>query len=118
MENHLQREIPLLQRINGPDIVPPELLRTARSYRDACRVAWQLRRAKNLTYRQLAIEADLVFQHVGDYFNADDKPMRRELPGEAVAVVESVLGNTAITQWHARRAGLTVLEELQARRLA
>ena len=118
MENHLQREIPLLQRINGPDIVPPELLRTARSYRDACRVAWQLRRTKNLTFRQLAIEADLVFQHVGDYFCADDQKHRRSLPGGAVAAVESVLGNSAISQWHAAQAGLTVLEELQAMRRA
>lgn len=116
LEDSLQLEFPLLTRMEGPAIVPTEVLRTAKTYRQAVRLCWGLRRVKGMTYRQLAAECELIHQHVGDYFNADDKPMRRELPGEAVALVESVLGNTAITQWHARRAGLTVLEELQARR--
>jgi hypothetical protein len=118
MDDSLQLEFPLLTRMEGPAIVPTEVLRTAKTYRQAVRLCWGLRRVKGMTYRQLAAECELIHQHVGDYFNSDDKPMRRELPGEAVALVESVLGNTAITQWHARRAGLTVLEELQARRQA
>ena len=35
-----------------------------------------------------------------------------------IAAVEHTLGNTAITQWHAARARLTALEELQTRRAA
>lgn len=100
--------------MEGPAIVPAEIMRTARSYREAVRLCWQLRRVRSLTFRQLAAEAGLVHQHVGDYFNADDKRHRRDLPGGAVLVVESVLGNTAISQWHAMGAQFTVLEVLQA----
>lgn len=119
METHLQAEFPLLARLEGPAVVPAELMRLATTYRQAVRLCWQLRRVRNLTLRQLAAECDLVHQHVGDYLNPDDKPTRRSLPGDAVAAVEAVLGNTAITQWHAARACLTVLEEVQcARRVA
>ncbi|MBX3605345.1 MAG: hypothetical protein KF788_08740 [Piscinibacter sp.] len=117
-EHPLQGEFPLLARMAAPDVVPPEILRTARTYRQAVRLCWQLRRAKRLTYRQLAAEVGVPFQHVGDYFNADDKPKRRNLPGDAIQAVEAVLGNTAVSQWHAWRAQLTVLEEMQAQRRA
>jgi hypothetical protein len=113
-EERLQREFPLLARMEGPAIVPAELMRTARTYRQACRLAWALRRVRNLTYRGLAEQAGLLYQHVGDYFNTDDRPGRRDLPGCAVRDVEAVLGNTAITQWHAMNAFLTVLEVVQA----
>lgn len=118
MEDHvtLQREFPLLARMEGPAIVPPELMRTVKTYRQAVRLCWALRRLRNLTFRQLAAECGLIYQHVGDYFNSDDKPGRRELPAEAVRSVEALLGNTAISQWHARNAQFTVLEELQAAR--
>ena len=119
MDQHvLQREFPLLARMEGPAVVPPELMRTVKTYRQAVRLCWALRRTRNLTFRQLAAECGLVYQHVGDYFNVDDKPGRRELPAEGVKPVELVLGNTAISQWHARNALFTVLEELQAGRAA
>jgi hypothetical protein len=117
-EHTLQREFPLLARMEGPSVVPPELMRTAKSYRDACRLCWQLRRVRNMKFRQLAAEAELIHQHVGDYFNPDDKPHRRDVPGDAVKAIETVLGNTAISQWHAGNAQLTVLEEMQASRRA
>lgn len=113
-----QRELPLLSRLEGPAVVPPELMRHARTYRQAVRLCWALRRLRNLTFRQLAAEAVLVHQHVGDYFNPDDRKHRRDLPGDAVAAVEGVLGNTAISQWHAQQARLTVIEEAQAEALA
>ena len=93
-------------------------MRLARTYRDAVRLCWQLRRIKKLTYRQLAAECGLTYQHVGDYFNPDDGKHRRDLPGDKVAEIEAFLGNTAISQWHAARASLTVLEEVQAARRA
>lgn len=114
----VQRELQLLARLDGPSVVPPEHLRTARTYREACRIAWQLRRAKNLTFRALAERCGLPYQHVGDYFNADDGKYRRDLPGDALRAVEAELGNTAISQWHAMQAQLTILEEMQATRKA
>ena len=118
MEAPAQREMPLLVRLDGPAVVPPEYLRAARTYREACRLAWQLRRVKSLTFRALAERCDLVYQHVGDYFNPDDGKHRRDLPGDAVRAIEQELGNTAISQWHAAQAQLTILEEVQAMRRA
>ena len=117
-ETDLQAEFPLLTRLEAPSVVPVELIRTARTYRQACRLAWALRRVRNMTYRQLAAEIGVPYQHVGDYFNPDDNPMRRDLPGDAVRATEVTLGNTAISQWHAMLSKLTVLEELQASRRA
>lgn len=117
MEEHaLQREFPLLQRMHGPAVVPPEVMRTVKTYRQAVRLCliYGRRRFPNLTYRWVAAECGLIHQHVGDYFNDDDKPGRRDLPAEAVRAVESLFGNTAISQWHARNAVFTVLEEMQA----
>jgi hypothetical protein len=113
-ELNLQREFPLLARMEGPAIVPTALMRLATSYRSAVRLCWQLRRVRKMTFRQLAAECDLIYQHVGDYFNPDDKPTRRSLPGDSVAAIEAVLGNTAISQWHAANAKFTVLEVIQA----
>lgn len=118
MDHQLQREFPLLARMEGPSVVPDSLMRLATTYRTAVRLCWQLRRVRNMTMRQLAAEAGVPHQHVSDYFNPDDKPSRRDLPGDAVAAVEAVLGNCAITQWHATQARFTVLEVLQAGRAA
>jgi hypothetical protein len=111
----MQRELPLLCRLDGPSVVPPSLVAAAKTYRQAVRLCRSLSPRKTMTLRQLAEEAGLIPQHVGDYFNADDNPKRRDLPGDSVAAIERVLANTAITQWHAMQAKLTVLEELQAR---
>lgn len=113
-----QRELPLLQRIEGPAIVPPELLASAKTYRQAVRLCWSLRRAKGLTVTDLARDYGFTRQHASDYLNTDDRPTRRSLPAEAISTFEEVCGNCAITQWLAQRLGLTVLEELQAQRNA
>lgn len=92
--------------------LPTELVARLPSYRHACRLAWHLRRPRNLTMRSLAEQAGLYVPHVSDYFSAH--ATRRELPARMVATVELVLGNTAISQWLAQQSQLTVLEELQA----
>ncbi len=112
--NALQRELPLLCRLDGPSIVPAQVVRTARTYREAVRLCRAISPRSRITLRQLAEEAGLPPQHVSDYFNPDDKFSRRDLPGDKVAAVELALGNSAISQWHALQAQLTVLEELQA----
>lgn len=112
---HLQMEFPLLARLDGPSVAPEQLVRLCKTYRDAVRYCWELRRIKRMTKAQLAAEAGLTPQHVSDYLSPDDKASRRNLPGEKVAEFEAVCGNTIVTQWHAARAKLTVLEQLQAR---
>ena len=111
----LQAEFPLMARLEGPSIAPQQLVGLCHTYRDAVRLCWQLRRVKGMTKAQLSAEAELTPQHVSDYLAADDQPRRRDLPGDKVAGFEAVCGNTLISQWHASRASLTVLEQLQAR---
>lgn len=113
-----QIEMPLLQRLQGPAVVPTSMLALASTYRQAVRVCWQLRRAKGLTVTDLAREFGFNRQHASDYLNPDDAPTRRNLPPEQIATFEDVCGNAFITQWLAARQGLTVLEELQAERAA
>lgn len=109
-----QREFPLMARLNGPSVVPEQWIWQAKSYRQAVRLAWELRRVQYMTRAQLAAEAELYPQHVSDYLAADDKPNRRDLPAEAVARFEAVVGNTLVSQWLAARSKLTVMEEVQA----
>lgn len=113
-----QIEMPLMQRLNGPAIVPASLIRRARTYREVVRLCWALRRTKGALPVDAAKHCGLVRQHVNDYLNADDKAGRRDLPGDKVDVFEEFCGNTAISQWHSMRAQLTVLEEMQAERAA
>lgn len=114
----LQREFPLMGRLDGPSVAPPQFVQMCRTYRDAVRMCWGLRRIKKMSKAQLASEAELYPQHVSDYLALDDKPRRRSLPGGDVRAFEAACGNTLITQWHAAQARLTVLEQLQTQRAA
>lgn len=96
-------------------VLPPEVVMGVKSYRHACRMAWKLRGTR-ITQRTLAELAGLYSSHVSDYFSLH--ATRRELPARHVAAVESVVGNTLISQWLAQQSHLTVVEELQALRRA
>ena len=112
-----QKEMPLLQRIEGPAVVPASMLTLATTYRQAVRACWALRRVK-WTPGTLSAHYEFTRQHISDWLNPDDRPMRRSLPAEHIAAFEDACGNTLITQWLAARQHLTVLEELQAGRAA
>lgn len=114
----MQKELALLGRLDGPSVVPPGLLAHAKSYREAVRYCWSLRRAKNLRATDLGRDFGFTRQHVTDYLSDDDAPTRRSLPAERIAEFEAICGNCFVTQWLASRQRLTVLEELQAQRVA
>ena len=109
-----QLEFPLMGRLDAPSIAPKQWVCHAKTYRQAVRLSWHLKRVHHMTRRQLAAEAQLYPQHVTDYLHEDDKPSRRDLPAEAIARFEAVVGNTLISQWLAAQSKLTVLEELTA----
>lgn len=113
-EAPVQKQLSLLARIDGPAIVQSAALAFSRTYREAVRWCWALRRAKGLTQADLAREFGFNSQHLSDYINADDKPTRRSLPGELIHLFQEVCGNTFISQWLAARDRLTVLEQMQA----
>jgi len=114
----MQRELPLLGRVDCDSVVPPSLVAKANTYRDVVRLCWSLRRAKGMKVVDLGRHYGFNRQHAGDYLNSDDKPGRRDLPPERITDFENVCGNCAITQWLAARQKLTVLEEIQAERNA
>lgn len=95
-------------------VVPPQVVMGIKSFRHACRLAWRLRRVRNLSRRTLAEACGLYTSHVSDYFSQHES--RRDLPARHVAAVERVLGNTVISQYLAQQSQLTVLEEMQAAR--
>ncbi len=109
-----QPELPLMGRLDGPSVVPTHLIQHARSYRQACQMAFALRRVKGLTRRSLAEACGVYASHITEYLSSDES--RREMPARYIAAFEQVVGNTAISQWIAAGAKLTVLEEMQAAR--
>ena len=111
-----QCSLPLLGRLDGPSVAAAEVVATAKTYRDACRLCWQLRRVKGMTKRTAAEVAGLYVSHVSEYLSDDDS--KREMPAKYIPAFESLVGNTVISQWIASQARLTVLEEMQARRAA
>lgn len=111
-----QPELRLLGRVDAPSVVPPSAMRLVRNYRDAVRLCWALRRAKGLRPVDLG-RYGFTRQHVTDYLHEDDAPTRRSLPPSRIQEFEDLMGNSAISQWIAGGARLTVLEELQAERL-
>lgn len=111
-----QLELALMGRLDGPSVVPDAYIKQCASYRDAVRLCWSLRRIKYMSLLQLAGEVGFPQGHRSDYLSADDS--KREMPAKYIAAFESVCGNTAISQWIAKGAKLTVLEELQMQRAA
>lgn len=111
-----QLEFPLMGRLDAPSVAPRQWVNYVKTYRHAVRVSWQLKRVHHMTRSQLAAEANLYPQHVTDYLHEDDKPSRRDLPADAIARFETVVGNTLISQWLAAQSKLTVLEEMTATR--
>lgn len=111
-----QLQLPLLCRLDGPSVVPAEHIKACDTYRDAVRLCWRLRRVKAMTSLTLAESAGFPANHRSDYLSDDDN--KRELPAKYIKAFEYVTGNTAISQWIAMNAKLTVIEEVQAARLA
>lgn len=113
-----QRELALLAELPPPSSVDTNIVKSCKTWREAVRMSWALRRIKNDTYSNFAANHGLIAQHVSDYLNPDDKPGRRDLPANAVNVWNCGVGNTLTTQWLAAQDQLTVLEEMQATRRA
>ena len=106
-------ELPLLGGVVQAQLlrIPSQVVNRVETYRDACRMAWKLRRVRNLTRVELAKQAGLYPSHVSDYFSLHDN--RRELPARQIGVVELVLGNTLISQWVEHQAQKLLMAELR-----
>jgi len=107
-----QLQLPMLTVYTGPRLVDPEVVGACRSYRQAVRACWMLRTRRSLTQRLLADEAGLYASHVTDYVSEDES--KRELPAKHINAFELACGNRFVSQWLARQASLTVLEQFIA----
>lgn len=112
----MQLTLPMLTHYSGPRLVGPEVVAEIASYREAVRTCWRLRTRVNLSKRQLAEEAQLYPSHVSDYTSADD--VKRELPAKHIAAFEVACGNRVVSQWLAKQANLTLLEQFIDQRRA
>jgi hypothetical protein len=102
----------------APIFLNPALAEQAKTYRQAVRLAWENRTNKNLTRATLAERIGAYASHVTDYFHGDDAAGRRNLPPELIDDFEWAVGNRAVTQYLLRKAGLTIMEEVIAARVA
>lgn len=113
----LPNSLPLAFAVaNGPEWLADADIASCQSYRDAVRLCWMHRRSKGMTQSTLAELAGLYPSHVSDYLSQTD--LKRNLPAERIADFEAICGNRAITQYEMRQRGLTVMEEVIARRAA
>jgi hypothetical protein len=109
-----QLSLALLCRLDGPSVVPDAYIAQCQTYRDAVRLCWSLRRVRGMTTLTLAEMAGFP-THLRSCFLSDDET-KRELPAKYIRGFEATAGNTAISQFIARQAKLTILEEMQAAR--
>lgn len=107
----------LLCRHDAPSVAPADAIRQCKTYHEAVQLCWQLRKVRNMTKRMLAEHTGLNPSHVSQYLSDSDAKRMRELPGWGVSAFELACQNTAISQWHAMRAQLTVAEEVPALRM-
>lgn len=113
-----QLKLPMLTVYSGPRLVDAEIIDACKTFREACKACWDLRTRRGLTRRVLAEEAGLYPSHVSDYLH--ESITKRELPAKHVNAFELACGNRFVSQWLARQANLTILEQFiqPARRVA
>ncbi|KVQ12024.1 hypothetical protein WJ99_13855 [Burkholderia ubonensis] len=102
--------------------VAPESIAECATFRDAVCLAWELRAVRGMTQRTLAELLDVPASHLSNMLNRDPvdrhgKP-RQDLPAKLIADFERVVGNRAVSQYLARMAMLTLMEEVIQQRAA
>jgi len=112
----MQLNLPMLTYYVGPSLIDAEIVLACRTYREAVRACWDMRTRRGLTKRALAEGAGLYASHVSDYISDDDS--KRELPAKHINAFEIECGNRFVSQWLARQANLTILEQFIDRRVA
>lgn len=110
-----------LAAIGNSSTVPSAAIKLCKDYRQAVRLCRHLSKIKR-TNLNIAESCGLYASHCSEYFAEQEVGRKgvahRNLPADKIRAVETFLGNTAISQWLAYQAGLTVLEEIQLARAA
>lgn len=116
--SEMERELNWRARKSRPALLAGDVIAGCRTYREAVRLGWDLRASQNMTRATLAECIGAYASHVTDYFHKDDAPFRRNLPPELINDFEWAVGNRAVTQYLARKAELTIMDEVIAARAA
>lgn len=103
----------------GARFLPKEAIAACASFRDAVCLAWEHRALRGMTQRTLAESLEIPGSHMSNMLNKEDvdrhgKP-RQDLPAKKIAEFERVVGNRAVSQYLARAALLTLMEEVITR---
>lgn len=93
-----------------------EAIAACTSFRDAVCLAWDNRARRGMTQRTLAEHLEIKTSHMSNMLNREavdrhGKP-RQDLPARYLAEFEREVGNRAVSQWLARMAMLTLMEEV------
>lgn len=103
----------LMQRLEGPSVVPMSLVTNARTFREACREAWA-RRPKNMTAAMLCQLTGMRPSHASEYFAEAETDAKgrelRDMPAKYLPAFENAIGNSFASQWLAMQSQLTILE--------
>jgi len=115
----MNRELRLIGCVdNDICFVQENAIAQCKTYRQAVRLSWDLRKNKGMTLRTLAEIIGGYPSHISDYLAKDDKPTRRNLKAEYLHTWSLAVGNYCVQQWLAKQDRLTYLEEIQAQRNA
>ncbi|OJA66560.1 hypothetical protein BGV71_31760 [Burkholderia ubonensis] len=103
-------------RAEQAEFVPQESIAECRSFRDAVCLAWDARAERGMTQRTLAERLEVPASHLSNMLNRDPVDRhgkaRQDLPARLIADFERVVGNHAVSQYLARMAMLTLMEEV------
>ncbi len=103
-------------RAEQAEFVPQESIAECRSFRDAVCLAWDHRVERGMTQRTLAERLEVPASHLSNMLNRDPVDRhgkaRQDLPARLIADFERVVGNRAVSQYLARMAMLTLMEEV------
>jgi hypothetical protein len=96
--------------------LPKEAIAACASFRDAVCLAWEHRALRGMTQRTLAEKLEIKGSHMSNMLNREPvdrhgKP-RQDLPARYISEFEREVGNRAVSQWLARMAMLTLMEEV------
>jgi hypothetical protein len=103
--------------LRGPQMLPDEEVSKCKTYREAVRLSWAMRRDKGMTKRTLGERLGAHAPHVTDYLHNDDDPSRRDLPAKHFGKWACVTGNWGVHQWlelDAQRKFVEAMKERQA----
>jgi hypothetical protein len=99
--------------------LPKEAIAGCASFRDAVCLAWEHRALRGMTQRTLAEKLEIAGSHMSNMLSREavdrhGKP-RQDLPARYIAEFEREVGNRAVSQYLARLAALTLMEEVITR---